>query len=65
MTEELVSALVAAEMLQVSDETIRRWAAEGLIRHVRRPSGQIRFRRSDIEAILEPIEPTSHAPKAS
>jgi excisionase family DNA binding protein len=58
MPEDLVSALVAGELLQVSDETVRRWAADGLIRYVRLPSGQIRFRRRDILAILEPVEPT-------
>lgn len=57
----MVSTLMAAEMLQVSDETIRRWAAEGLIRHIRLPSGQIRFRRADLAEILTPIEPTDRA----
>lgn len=65
MPDELVSAIVAAQILHVSDETIRRWVAEGLLRHVRLPSGQVRFWRSDIEAILEPVEPTGDAPKAS
>jgi excisionase family DNA binding protein len=65
MPDELVSTLVAAQLLQVSDETVRRWAADGLIRHIRMPSGQIRFRRSDLEAILRPIEPNDDSRRAS
>jgi excisionase family DNA binding protein len=45
----------------VSDETVRRWADERKIRHVRLPSGHLRFRRSDLDAVLEPVEPTEAA----
>ena len=43
-------------MLEVTDETIRRWAEKGRIRHIRLPSGQLRFERQDIEAIRQPTE---------
>jgi excisionase family DNA binding protein len=58
MPEDYISTQVAAEMMQVSDDTLRRWCLEGRIRHYRLPSGLIRFARSDIEAILQPIEPS-------
>jgi excisionase family DNA binding protein len=57
MPVELLSAPAAARLLGVSDETLRRWAADGRIRHIRMPSGQLRFRPADIAAILEPVEP--------
>jgi excisionase family DNA binding protein len=56
MPEELLSAPAAARLLGVSDETLRRWAADGRIRHIRMPSGQLRFRPADIAAILQPVE---------
>jgi excisionase family DNA binding protein len=62
MPTELLSATEAAALLQVSDETVRRWADAGKIRHVRLPSGQLRIYRQDVEAILTPVEPTP--PKA-
>jgi excisionase family DNA binding protein len=54
MPDELLSAAEVAELLQVADETVRRWAAADRLPHIRYPSGQIRFRRADIEAILNP-----------
>lgn len=48
----------AAALLGVSDETVRRWADEKKIRHVRLPSGQLRFLRTDVLAVLTPVEPT-------
>ena len=62
MPEYLTTSAVA-ELLQVSDETVRRYAEAGRIRHIRLPSGQLRFLPADIDAILRPIEPT--APKAA
>jgi excisionase family DNA binding protein len=58
---DLLTAQEAAIILEVSDETLRRWAEDGLIRHIRYPSGQLRFERADIEAIRTPIEPKSAA----
>jgi excisionase family DNA binding protein len=55
--DDLVSAAEAAAILGMSDETLRRWAEAGRIRYVRLPSGQIRFFRRDIAAILDPVEP--------
>lgn len=52
---------VAARRLGVSDETLRRWAEDRKIRHVRLPSGQLRFDPADIEAALTPVEPVEAA----
>lgn len=51
----------AADVLGVSDETLRRWVDQGKVRYVRLPSGRLRFRRSDLDAILVPVEPTEAA----
>lgn len=51
----------AAEFLGVSPETLRRWAEERKIRHVRLPGGQLRFDVADLEAILTPVEPAERA----
>ncbi len=56
---DLLTTTGAAAVLGVSDETVRRWADAQLIRHVRLPSGQLRFRRVDLEAVLTPVEPVS------
>lgn len=41
----------------VSDQTLRRWADEKRIVHLRMPSGQLRFRRADLDVLLTPIQP--------
>ena len=48
----------AAVVCGVSDKSIRRWVDEGKLRHVRLPSGQLRFSEADLEAVLTPIEVT-------
>ena len=55
--ERLLTSSDAATLLDVSDETIRRWAEARLIAHIRLPSGQLRFRRADIDLILQPVQP--------
>lgn len=40
--QQLLTTGEAAKQLQVSSETIRRWAAKGLIESYRLPSGQLR-----------------------
>lgn len=59
--EELLKAPAVAAILGVTDETVRRWAELGRLRHIVLPSGQRRFRRADVEAILQPVEPTEVA----
>lgn len=57
----LLNTAEAAELLGVSEETLRRWAKARQIRHVAMPSGQFRFHRADIDAVLEPVEPVESA----
>jgi len=48
----------AAEVLAVSDVTMRRWIRSGTIRAVRLPGGRgYRIRRDDLEAALEVVAP--------
>jgi excisionase family DNA binding protein len=58
---DLVNTGEAARILGVSDETVRRWADERLIRHVRLPSGQLRFDRADLAEVLKAVEPNEAA----
>lgn len=41
-----------ARMLQVNVATVRRWEDAGTIQAIRLPSGHRRFRRGDIDALL-------------
>jgi len=45
---------VAAE-LGVSTETIRNWVRKELVRAYKMPSGQLRFRREDIETFIQQV----------
>jgi len=58
---ELLLTSAAAAYLGISDETLRRWAEDKKIRHVRLPSGQLRFRREDLADVLTPVEPETAA----
>ncbi|HET6910183.1 MAG TPA: helix-turn-helix domain-containing protein [Mycobacteriales bacterium] len=48
-----------------SPQTLRNWARQRLVRHVRTPGGQVRFYREDLEALFQPIEPEPADRKAS
>ena len=43
----------------LSQPTLRRWGRDGLIEVVRYPSGRMRFRRSNVEALLSPALPST------
>lgn len=49
----LMSAKEVAEMFGVSQSTVSRWATEGILPTLRLPSGRPRFRREDIEALMQ------------
>lgn len=55
---ELLAAKDAAALIPggSSYQSLLRWAREGKVPFVRLPSGRVFFRRSDIEALLEPVE---------
>lgn len=52
---------LTAKGVPVTDQTLRRWADEKRIIHLRLPSGQLRFRPADLDALVEPIHPEPEA----
>jgi excisionase family DNA binding protein len=46
----------AAAILQVSSETVRRWANQGLLKSYRLPSGQLRIQSDNIETLRKKAE---------
>jgi len=50
--DELVRVSEAARIAQLSVDTIRRYADAGQLASSRTPSGQRRFRRADVEALV-------------
>lgn len=51
--QELLPIGEAARILGVAVETVRRWDKAGKIASVRTLGGQRRFRRADVEALVE------------
>lgn len=47
--EKLMKVKDAADILCITQHTIRRWALAGKIPHVKLPSGGIRFKESSLE----------------
>lgn len=64
-TEGLLTAPQVAKMLSVSAETIRVWAKDGKLPSITLPAGRLRFRRADIEAILNPPAPSDEPAEAT
>lgn len=58
-TPTLLTTGDVAQRFNVTKNTVRRWVENGKLRHVRLPSGQVRFLEADIEAALSPTEATS------
>lgn len=59
---ELLTSREVAEELRVHRATVLRWAREGTVPAIRLPGKGIRFRRSDVEAVL--ATPAGPAPEA-
>lgn len=55
--DELLTIGEAAAVLQASVQSVRRWADDGHLTAIRTPGGQRRFRRSEVEALLDPVAP--------
>lgn len=55
----------AAEHLNVSEATIRRWIAEGDLPAVRIGHRNLRIRAEDLDLVVQPILPTAAAPGAA
>lgn len=56
---ELLSAKQVATALDVSTETVLRWAREGDLPAIYLPRGTVRFRREDVERLLRPPAATA------
>lgn len=55
--DDLLTPAQAGAIVGKSDETMRRWAAEKKVRHVRTPSGRILFHAADLSDLFEVVEP--------
>jgi len=56
VSEALLPIGEAAKMLGVSVDTIRRWEMDGKIAAIRTLGGQRRFRRAEINRVLDGVE---------
>lgn len=60
LSVEWLTATEAAALLpKVSARTLHRWVERGDLSAARLPGGHLRFRRSDVEALLQPIDPAA------
>lgn len=50
---ELLTTGEVAKLFNTTSETIRRWAREGKIPSLPLPSGRVKFRREDVDKILD------------
>jgi len=55
-SEQWLSSAEAAARLGISVRTLQRYTKQGRLASSRLPSGVSRFRRSDVEALLQPVE---------
>lgn len=53
--EELLTAAEVAAELRVTRVTVGRWARDGRLASIRLPGGTLRFRRSDVDALLDGV----------
>lgn len=54
---DLMTTGEVANLLDVSPSTVTRWVKNGVLSAVVMPSGRNKFRRADIEALLDRPEP--------
>lgn len=52
MAPELLSPTEAAQRIGVNARTLKRWAADGKVRHIRLPSGHFRFPVDVVDEVL-------------
>jgi excisionase family DNA binding protein len=69
MRTPLLTAREVSDVLGVSTETVLRWTRRGELPAIRLPSGQIRFRESDLEGWIEeratPVRGVSPTPRGA
>ncbi len=56
MSLKAITTGEAARHLNVSGETVRRWAHSGYLRHTLLPSGRLRFELADLDEALRQVE---------
>lgn len=54
---DLLKPSEVAALFRVDPKTVTRWALAGRLPHIRTPGGHARFRRSDVDALLNGGEP--------
>lgn len=52
--KQYVTSGVAAGVLSVSRDTVKRWARAGILPYKVSPTGRYMFRPADVEALLQP-----------
>jgi excisionase family DNA binding protein len=57
--EPWITETPAYRHLGISSRTLRRWVAEGLIPAHRAPSGRLRFRISELDKAMTPVQPVA------
>ena len=62
--QPLLSTSEVAELADVHHATVSRWVASGKLAAITLPSGILRFRREDVEALLTPTIRTQVEPNA-
>lgn len=62
-TPELLTAQEVGDAFRVSPSTISRWRKAGVLDSIK-VGGTLRFRRSDVEALLAPAPETEPEPAA-
>jgi excisionase family DNA binding protein len=58
---ELMTMTEVAEALRVSVQSVSRWSKDGTLPSIQIGAGTVRFRRSDVEALLHPDQPAASA----
>jgi len=51
--DPLLTSAEVAKLFHVKRDTVKHWAAMGKIRHSKTLGGHLRFRRSDVERLIE------------
>ncbi|MSO78487.1 MAG: BldC family transcriptional regulator [Acidimicrobiia bacterium] len=60
--EELLTPAEVAAMFRVNPKTVTRWARAGKISAIRTLGGHRRFKKSEIDALLQEVQETPESP---
>lgn len=56
LTPSEAAAWLRSRGVDVTDQTVRRWAKSGRVRAIRLPYGRVRIPESELAALVEPTE---------